>query len=67
MYCWGPGGNGATKAAPTLSELGYRHVRELIGGFEYRAREGFSIVGPHGRTRHPVDALTAVAPDPLPR
>ena len=60
VYCWGPGCNGATRAALTLSEMGYRRVRELIGGFEYWVREGFSIVGPTGRTRRTVDDLTAV-------
>lgn len=60
VYCWGPGCNGATRAALTLSEMGYQRVRELIGGFEYWAREGFSIVDRRGRTRRPVDDLTAV-------
>ncbi|GAB3229334.1 rhodanese-like domain-containing protein [Mycolicibacterium hippocampi] len=60
VYCWGPGCNGATRAALTLSEMGYQRVRELIGGFEYWAREGFSIVDRQGRTRRPVDDLTAV-------
>ena len=60
VYCWGPGCNGSTKAALTLTELGYQRVRELIGGFEYWAREGLAIESEHGRTRHPVDALTAV-------
>ena len=61
VYCWGPGCNGATRAGFTLSGMGYHRVRELIGGFEYWAREGFSIVDQHGRTRRPVDDLTAVA------
>ncbi|MGB2920422.1 MAG: rhodanese-like domain-containing protein [Mycobacterium sp.] len=60
VYCWGPGCNGATRAALTLSEMGYQRVRELIGGFEYWAREGFSIVDRQGRTRRPVDDLTAL-------
>ena len=60
VYCWGPGCNGASKAAFTLSDMGYRRVRELIGGFEYWAREGLSIVGAQGRTRRVVDELTAV-------
>lgn len=63
VYCWGPGCNGSTRAALTLTELGYRRVRELIGGFEYWAREGFAIESIHGRTRREVDGLTA----PLPR
>ncbi|HET9171652.1 MAG TPA: rhodanese-like domain-containing protein [Actinospica sp.] len=38
-YCWGPGCNGATKAALEFARLGYP-VREMIGGFEYWVREG---------------------------
>ena len=34
VYCWGPGCNGATKAAVKLSALGF-HVKEMIGGIEY--------------------------------
>ena len=34
VYCWGPGCNGATKAAAKLSTLGFR-VKEMIGGIEY--------------------------------
>ena len=37
-YCWGPGCNGATRAALALALLGFR-VREMLGGFEYWARE----------------------------
>ena len=58
-YCWGPGCNGSTRAALTLTELGYTRVRELIGGFEYWAREGLAIQNRHGRTRRSVDPLTA--------
>jgi rhodanese-related sulfurtransferase len=60
VYCWGPGCNGATKAAFVLSGMGYRRVRELIGGFEYWVREGLSIVSAQGRTRRDIDDLTAV-------
>ena len=38
-YCWGPSCNGACKAALRLAELG-RPVREMLGGFEYWARDG---------------------------
>jgi rhodanese-related sulfurtransferase len=34
VYCWGPGCNGATKAAVKLSALGFS-VKEMIGGIEY--------------------------------
>ena len=62
VYCWGPGCNGSTKAAFTLASLGYRRVRELIGGFEYWAREGLAIETDAGRTRRPVDELTGPVP-----
>ncbi len=62
VYCWGPGCNGSTRAAFTLASLGYRRVRELIGGFEYWAREGLAIETDAGRTRRPVDELTAPVP-----
>lgn len=38
LYCWGPGCNGATKAAIKLSALGFR-VKEMIGGIEYWAEK----------------------------
>ena len=59
-YCWGPGCNGATRAALTLAQLGYR-VREMIGGFEYWAREGLAVETADGVHRPPVDLLTAPA------
>lgn len=34
VYCWGPGCNGATKAALKISRLGFR-VKEMIGGIHY--------------------------------
>ena len=46
VYCWGPGCNGAHKAAYKLSRHG-RQVKEMIGGFEYWAREGQPIEGKH--------------------
>lgn len=63
VYCWGPGCNGSTRAALLLTELGYTRVRELIGGFEYWAREGLAIETAAGRTRRPVDSLTAPMPE----
>jgi rhodanese-related sulfurtransferase len=58
VYCWGPGCNGSTKAALAFALLGYR-VREMIGGFEYWAREGYPVEDGAGRVHRPVDALTA--------
>jgi rhodanese-related sulfurtransferase len=46
-YCWGPGCNGASKAALNVAQFG-RQVKEMLGGFEYWIREG-----------HPVEGTTA--------
>lgn len=62
VYCWGPGCNGSTRAALALAQAGYRDVREMIGGFEYWAREGLAIATATGRRRRPVDELTAPLP-----
>ncbi len=66
VYCWGPGCNGATRAGLIISELGYE-VQEMIGGFEYWAREGMPVdaVGADGAevdATYPVDPLTAPRP-----
>jgi rhodanese-related sulfurtransferase len=55
-YCWGPGCNGATRAALALALLGFR-VREMVGGFEYWAREGLPV--------ETADGVRRTAPDPL--
>ena len=57
-YCWGPGCNGATRAALALAELGYQ-VKEMLGGFEYWVREGFEFATWEGRERGAIDSLTA--------
>lgn len=57
-YCWGPGCNGATRAALALAELGYQ-VKEMLGGFEYWVREGFAFETWQGRERRTADLLTA--------
>ncbi|SCE77087.1 Rhodanese-related sulfurtransferase [Micromonospora coriariae] len=57
-YCWGPGCNGATRAALEFARLGYP-VKEMLGGFEYWVREGLPVVTEAGPTRRPVDDLTA--------
>jgi rhodanese-related sulfurtransferase len=59
-YCWGPGCNGATRAALALALLGFR-VREMIGGFEYWAREGLPVETADGLDRRPADPLTTPA------
>ncbi|WP_433608820.1 rhodanese-like domain-containing protein [Dactylosporangium sp. CA-139114] len=57
-YCWGPGCNGATRAALEFAQLGYR-VREMIGGFEYWVREGLAFETSRGPRQRPADGLTA--------
>ena len=59
-YCWGPGCDGATRAALALARLGYR-VKEMIGGIEYWIREGFPVETSGGRDQRPADPLTAPA------
>ncbi|EAR25066.1 hypothetical protein A20C1_00721 [marine actinobacterium PHSC20C1] len=63
VYCWGPGCNGATKAALEFAQLGYE-VREMIGGFEYWAREGYPVTNDTGRVVREPDLLTAPAAGP---
>ncbi|MDG4820894.1 rhodanese-like domain-containing protein [Asanoa sp. WMMD1127] len=58
VHCWGPGCDGATKAAYDLARRGYE-VKEMIGGIEYWIREGFPVVTPEGLVTRPADPLTA--------
>ncbi len=58
-YCWGPGCNGATKAAAELTRRGFR-VREMIGGLEYWIREGFPVRTDAGDELGKPDRLTTV-------
>lgn len=53
----GAGCNGATRAALALAELGCQ-VKEMLGGFEYWVREGFSFETWQGRERRDADPLT---------
>ena len=65
VYCWGPGCNGATRAALEFARLGYP-VKEMLGGFEYWVREGFAYDTDDGvMQQRPVDALTNVAEEGL--
>jgi rhodanese-related sulfurtransferase len=59
-YCWGPGCNGATRAALALAERGFA-VREMIGGIEYWIREGFPVRTKEGDVAGHADPLTAPA------
>ncbi|MEU7552892.1 rhodanese-like domain-containing protein [Streptomyces sp. NPDC044571] len=57
-YCWGPGCNGATRAAYEFAAAGYR-VKEMLGGFEYWSREGFPVEDTAGTRQSAPDPLTA--------
>jgi len=59
-YCWGPGCNGATRAALALALAGYP-VKEMIGGIEYWIREGFAVRTASGDRAAAADPLTAPA------
>ncbi len=66
VHCWGPGCNGATRAALALARLGYQ-VKEMLGGMEYWIREGFPYETARGPVRPDPDPLTApVGPTPTP-
>ncbi|WP_329128888.1 rhodanese-like domain-containing protein [Streptomyces sp. NBC_01476] len=58
VHCWGPGCNGATRAALSLATLGYR-VKEMLGGMEYWIREGLDHEIADGAVRRAPDPLTA--------
>ncbi|AWB94837.1 sulfurtransferase [Agromyces badenianii] len=60
VYCWGPGCNGATRAALEFALLGHP-VKEMLGGFEYWVREGFAYDTADGGAELAPDALTNVA------
>jgi rhodanese-related sulfurtransferase len=57
-YCWGPGCDGATRAALALARRGLR-VKEMLGGFEYWVREGLPVQTDAGTTIRDADPLTA--------
>ncbi|MFS0867681.1 rhodanese-like domain-containing protein [Microbacterium sp. 179-B 1A2 NHS] len=56
VYCWSPGCNAGAKAAVEFATLGYR-VREMIGGYEYWAREGLPVEGADGALPRIFDPL----------
>ena len=58
VYCWGPGCNGGTKAGLAFAQAGYA-VREMLGGFEYWAREGMPVETDDGPLLRAADPLTA--------
>lgn len=58
VYCWGPGCNGATRAALALATLGY-DVKEMLGGMEYWIREGMPYETAQGPAVRPADPTVA--------
>jgi rhodanese-related sulfurtransferase len=63
VYCWGPGCNGAHRGALNFALLGYQ-VKEMIGGFEYWAREGYPVENSQGPVMRDIDPLTAPIDSP---
>ncbi len=59
VYCWSPGCNGGAKGAAEFAKLGYR-VREMIGGYEYWAREGQPVENDEGPLPRTFDPLVMV-------
>jgi rhodanese-related sulfurtransferase len=59
-YCWGPGCDGAARAALVLSRLGWQ-VKEMLGGIEYWLREGFPVETDSGLARRAPDLLTTAS------
>nr|WP_323379055.1 rhodanese-like domain-containing protein [Streptomyces smaragdinus] len=56
-YCWGPGCNGATRAALPFARLTY-WAKKVLVGCERSARKGFAYDPASGFEQHPVDELT---------
>ena len=59
VYCWSPGCNGGAKGAREFALLGYP-VREMIGGYEYWAREGQPVENDEGALPRTFDPLVMV-------
>lgn len=55
-YGWGPGCNGATATARELLAAGF-DTRELLGGYEYWARNGLPVEKDGVTSRHEPDPL----------
>ncbi|CAL4859481.1 rhodanese-like domain-containing protein [Microbacterium sp. MM2322] len=56
VYCWSPGCNGGARGAVEFAQLGYS-VREMIGGYEYWAREGLPVEAAQGPLPRMFDPL----------
>lgn len=58
VYCWGPACNGGVRGALEVARLGVP-VKEMIGGFEYWAREGLPVEDANGPLTRAADPLVA--------
>ncbi|MBN9177077.1 MAG: sulfurtransferase [Microbacterium sp.] len=56
VYCWSPGCNAGAKGAVEFARAGFT-VREMIGGFEYWAREGLPVEAASGPLPRRFDPL----------
>lgn len=63
VYCWSPGCNAGVKGALEFAALGYA-VKEMIGGFEYWAREGQPVEDDDGPLARTFDPLVMVVRSP---
>lgn len=59
VYCWSPGCNAGVKGALEFARLGYA-VKEMIGGYEYWAREGQPVENDEGPLPRTFDPLVMV-------
>jgi rhodanese-related sulfurtransferase len=59
VYCWSPGCNAGAKGALEFAKLGFS-VREMIGGYEYWAREGQPLENDEGALPRTFDPLVMV-------
>lgn len=59
VYCWSPGCNAGAKGALEFAKLGWT-VREMIGGYEYWAREGQPLENDEGPLPRVFDAQVMV-------
>jgi rhodanese-related sulfurtransferase len=59
VYCWSPGCNAGVKGAYEFAKLGYA-VKEMIGGYEYWAREGQPTENDEGPLPRVFDRLVMV-------
>jgi rhodanese-related sulfurtransferase len=59
VYCWSPGCNAGAKGGLEFAKLGFS-VREMIGGYEYWAREGQPLENDEGPLPRTFDPLVMV-------